>query len=71
MFGLARRVKALEEKMKRLERDKDCAKGNHVWELYISNYDNQPNVRCAFCYKHAAAKIAGCVSALPLHSEIY
>jgi len=54
MFGryktLEKRVKKLEDNLNEAKRKKDCADGDHEWEMRGEN-TLQPWVRCKYCYK--------------------
>lgn len=48
MFNLNRRVKKLEEEIKRLEIRQNCEKGIHDWELRKD--DQKPFIKCPHCW---------------------
>lgn len=57
MFELKRRVRALEEKIAKMEREKACANGKHDWQMIESSTGGLPFIRCAACYATPGNKI--------------
>lgn len=59
IFGLVEltmRVSDLERKLRKMEIDAACTKGQHEWELCLHGGQSDPHTRCQHCYFHPKDK---------------
>lgn len=56
IIELTKRVTALEKKLRKMEIDAACAKGQHEWELCLHGGQSYPHTRCMHCYFHPKNK---------------
>lgn len=55
MFGigaLKQRVTRLEKMLDKMQQEKDCKEGRHVYEVCIHSSGDIPHARCQYCYSH-------------------